>query len=86
MNETEPPSRVVEWENDGVTYLASLPRGPIIALEDTALLIWRALGTGDIDDTAARVAQMVGADIEVVRTDVDAFVENLRREGLIATD
>lgn len=86
MNGSPTPARVVQWEADGVVYLASVPRGPIVAVRDTAMIIWRALGDGDLPGTAERVAETIGVDIELVRGEVDAFIAQLRDAGLIPSD
>ena len=70
-------------------YVARLPDGPLVVLEDTAALIWAEAADGPEDALALRVAARLAqgpAVAEVaadIATDVDAFVTGLVGQGLL---
>lgn len=67
-------------------YAAALPDGPIVVLEEVAAFIWVEACNGERESIADRVAEVTGAGADEVRTDVEAFVDDLVARGLLAAD
>lgn len=63
-------------------YLATLPTGPIVVLEDAAAVIWRAATTAGQDWVGAAAAEM-GGTTEEAGADIRAFVDDLVSRGLL---
>lgn len=73
--------------DDGDTvYTAALPDGPIIILDGVAALIWAEACRGDRSTIAERVAASTDAAAEAIRPDVEAFVDELVRRGVLEPD
>lgn len=76
----------VAWVvHDDVAYLAHLPRGPIVALEGSAGLIWAGLmGT----DSSTALVERIRAQLADAPDDLDAlvaaFVARLVADGWVA--
>ncbi|GAA3635443.1 hypothetical protein GCM10022200_18450 [Microbacterium awajiense] len=64
-------------------YVAPLPDGPILVLQDSAIAIWEAVDGDGIDAIARRVGEMTGVDAPAVRDDVAHFVRTLVGRGLL---
>jgi hypothetical protein len=62
-------------------YVARLPAGPLLVLEGTAALIWRAVQS-DCDVTTT-VARQTGAQPTDIRSDVDSVLRELVRQGVL---
>jgi hypothetical protein len=73
-----------------VVYAARLPGGPIIVLNGMAAFIWTLIGNGDgngnVSTLADRIAEATGVEASTVRIEVDAFVDDLLRRGLLEWD
>lgn len=56
------------------------------ALEDSAAVIWQALaaGPGSTAEIVARVASLAAVDADIVRPDVETFLAELARLGVVA--
>lgn len=76
---------VTEAAGRPFTYLAQLPNGPIVVLEDTAAVIWEQAVACKGPDVASGVAAATGADAGEIREDVDRFLADLVRWGLLCT-
>lgn len=79
-----PADRVGVIDDGDAVYVAPLPRGPIVVLDGTAALVWRAACDGPADTIAARVADRVDEAAEGIEGAVDAFVADLLDRGLLA--
>ncbi|MBK9696306.1 MAG: PqqD family protein [Propionibacteriaceae bacterium] len=80
------PGDVAAVEMDGVVYVARIPAGPIQVLQGSAGLIWREAHQGDRRGVVERVADRIGADPDIVRADVEEFVELLLAQGLLVEE
>jgi hypothetical protein len=77
----------VHPEDDGVAYLARLPGGPIHVLPGPAALILDAALRVPSSAIVSRVAEQFAVPAAEIEEDVQAFVADLERSGLIeATD
>ena len=69
---------------EATLYLAHLPSGPLLILEGSAALIWRAAVSPDWEsDLVERVADQTGVDPDEIREDVETFVVDLVAQGLL---
>lgn len=79
-NEAGADPRVAE----ATVYAARLPDGPVVALHDSAALIWAATASGgtahQIVTATARAAQVPS---EAIEHDVVDFIEDLVDRGLV---
>jgi coenzyme PQQ synthesis protein D (PqqD) len=65
-------------------YLATLPDGPVQVLNGVASLIWlEATAAKAEDDVHERVAALVDQAPDLIRADVESFVDQLVRSGLL---
>lgn len=64
-------------------FVAPLPNGPVAVLPGESALIWLAAveGTSAVVEDVARAT---GHPPETVRADVESFIEELLRRGLLA--
>ena len=62
-------------------FVACLPSGPLLVLEGTAALAWRAMQMGR--DVVATVALQTGADPTEIRPEVEDFLDALAHRGLL---
>lgn len=69
-------------EGDAV-YVARLPDGPILALDGTAEIIWRAALKHPRTSIARFVARRVGVETDDIAAEVDRFVDDLMARGLV---
>ena len=77
-----PPDLAVV-EDPAAVYAARLPDGPIVVLDGVAGLIWAAACEGPAATIVDRVAAVTDASPDAIRADVDAFVVDLVRRGLL---
>lgn len=77
------PDDVAFVENDGVAYVACVPKGPIHVLDEVATIIWEEAVDGDRLGLPDRVAERTGATADEVRADVEVFVGHLLALGLL---
>lgn len=63
-------------------FLRRVPGGPTLVLIDAAGLIWQVASQGVVDIPAA-VADIVGFPVDVIRTDVEDYVDSLVSLGLL---
>lgn len=71
-------------EEEGVVYAAPVPGGPIMVLDGGAAAIWVAACAGERGSVAERVVELTGAPLDAVRPEVERFVDELVRRGLLA--
>lgn len=72
--------RVVEQE----TIVLDLNTSVYFSLNDTASLVWKKLGEGaSAPEIAQAVLEAYDVDEKSARADVDALVEELRKENLL---
>ncbi|MEV7618635.1 PqqD family protein [Microbacterium sp. NPDC089321] len=64
-------------------YVARLPDGPIIALDEVSALIWRSAGTGSRADVIATVAEATGEKPDAIAQYIHAFLDDLVARGLL---
>ncbi len=68
-------------------YLSHLPSGSLVVLRGTGALIYTEAvndrGHEPKDDVAARLADAVGMTAEAIRDDVEAFIVELVKRGLL---
>lgn len=62
-------------------FVARLPSGPLLVLEGTAAIVWRAVQGGT--DVVATVALQTGADPAEIRSEVEDFLDALADRGLL---
>ncbi len=70
-------------DEEDVTYLATIPWGPIVVLDGVAPTIWRVARGSAREDVPRRVAEETGADLDEIRGDVDRFLADLLERGLL---
>lgn len=70
-------------EEDDVVYAALLPDGPIVVLDGVAGVIWSEAREGPSSTIADRVAALTDASVDDIRGDVESFVDELVRRGLL---
>ena len=69
---------VVEATEDGdVVYLSVLPGGSLLVLRGTSALIWQQAIASGSADVVSDVALAAGLTADVVREDVESFVDLL---------
>ncbi len=78
----------IAWTSDdgpeGVrVYVASLPAGPIAVLAGTAALVWQEVAASPDGRVVERVADATGQPIDLIRADVEAFLEDLFVRGIL---
>ncbi|KRE25833.1 PqqD family protein [Agromyces sp. Soil535] len=83
MTRLRPASGVAVVEEGGVVYAASLPDGPIVVLDGGAAAIWVEALDGPRSTLADRVAAITDAAVGDIRADVESFVDELVRRGLL---
>ncbi len=67
-------------------YLAKVPLGPPLVMDEAAAVIWEEVVEGGTRaEIAARVAQSVDEAPGRVAADVDAFLDELSVQGLIVS-
>lgn len=86
MSRLRPAGGVGVVDEGETVYAAALPDGPIVVLEEVAAFIWVEACNGERESIADRVAEVTGAGADEVRTDVEAFVDDLVARGLLAAD
>src|SRR6185503_19652713 len=72
---------------DGETVVINLTSTHYYSLNKTGTYVWNLLLEGDqsMDDIAGAVAARYGQPVDVVRGDLRALIDDLRREELIVT-
>jgi hypothetical protein len=70
-------------EEDAVVYAAILPGGPIAVLDGVAAVIWTEACNGQGSTIADRVAAVTGSAADDIRDEVETFVDELVRRGLL---
>ncbi len=79
------PEHVGIVETVAATFVAALPDGPLLVLDERADLIWRtAPQTSTSAQLAAEVAAAYGLDVAVVAADVTDCVCELVAAGVLA--
>lgn len=76
------PDVAVVEEGDAV-YAAVLPDGPIVVLDGVAGVIWTEACDGPSSTIADRVAAVTDSAADDIRDEVESFVEELVRRGLL---
>jgi hypothetical protein len=80
------PARAVASRVMGETALLLHPRADEVKLcNETGTLVWRLVCEGghDVDAIAVEVARVFEVELGTARTDVDAFLAELEREGFL---
>lgn len=70
-------------EAEGLFYVAHLPQGPLLALNDSASLIWAIAttpGPGSVED---RVGELVGVPPESIAEGVRELLATMVRSGYL---
>ncbi len=67
----------------GEALLVDLSKGVAIGLNDTGSLIWSLLETRDLDAVVDAVAERFDIDETTARDDVDSFLSDLSKRGLL---
>ena len=71
-------------DDAGRSYVARLPEGPPMVLEDSAALIWmQVVVGGTVSDIASRVADVAGTSAEDIISDVETFLDELVAHGVL---
>lgn len=71
---------------DGAVILDTIA-GRISTLNATGAIVWQALERGEsVDAVAADLAGRMHAPIEVVKEDIVAFIEVLKKQNLLSED
>lgn len=70
-------------EEDDAVYAAILPDGPIVVLGGVAGAIWTEACNGPSSTIIDRVAAVTGSAADDIRDEVESFVEELVRRGLL---
>jgi hypothetical protein len=68
---------------DTRVFVAQLPDGPLVCLDGTAAIIWTQALTNGETSVTDRVAKAVGLAVREVEQDVQKFIDELIRQGLI---
>lgn len=80
----EVPRDVAVVDEDEVVYVARLPQGPIVALDGSAQVIWRAVTDRSVSrEWVSEVARRFGEPVDVVGPSAEEFVEDLLGRGLL---
>lgn len=75
---------VAAHAEDGFVFAACLPEGPMYILDMVGAIIWEETLAGGREGLVARVADRTGGEPDAIRADVEAFVGELVRRGLLA--
>lgn len=78
-----PASRLAVERQGDIVFLARLPDGPIIVLEDIAAAIWTEACSIDGGVVADRVAARMGRDAAEIAPVVERFIDELIDRGLL---
>lgn len=76
-------SSIASEEVDGRVYVARLPDGPILVLDDTAAVIWAEAYGRDRSGVVRRVADRLGAEATDIAADVGTFIDDLIARGVL---
>ena len=71
-------------DDEGIVYLASLPRGPIAVLDGTAAVIWRHAIGHSRAEVVERLADKWGCDRAAIQRDIDEFIDDLLERDLLS--
>jgi hypothetical protein len=71
---------------DGESLLLLSPKGEYFGLDDTAARIWRALEQGELEQLAEKLCGDHSVPIEVICSDIRAFLSDLRTVGLVCPE
>ncbi|MHB0971492.1 MAG: PqqD family protein [Thermoanaerobaculia bacterium] len=75
----------VAWQSvGGETIVVDLSTGNTMGLNATASLIWTAIESTPPESIAARLSDLYGIDLSTTIRDVNEFVDDMKRRGLIA--
>ncbi|REJ08018.1 hypothetical protein DY023_01780 [Microbacterium bovistercoris] len=73
-------------EQDGIVYVAALPDGPILVLDEVPAAIWATAQEMPAEEVARHLADLTGEDLSAVQPGVTAFLDDLVRRGLLVPD
>lgn len=73
-------------DDDTVMYVAPLPDGPILVLDEVSALAWRTACEFGPQAVAQAVADATGEDTETVAAPLAAFLDDLVGRGLLVAD
>lgn len=81
------PADVAWTSDDGPdgprVFVAHLPAGPIAVLDGTAALVWHEVAALANGPVVERVADATGQPVDLIRADVEAFLEDLTVRGML---
>lgn len=77
------PATAVYTVEDGPVYVAPLPDGPIMVLDGVAALIYEEATSGPALGWISRVAVATGETEGVITGEVQRFVDDLVRRGVL---
>jgi hypothetical protein len=83
MSAYRPAPGAAVVEEDDVLYAAILPDGPIVVLDGVAGVIWAEACDGDPTRIVDRVAAVTDSHPDDIRAEVESFVDELVRRGLL---
>jgi len=86
MSGYRPAVGVAVVQEDDVVYAAPLPDGPIVVLEGVAAAIWAAACDGPSESIVDQVATITETSAGDIRSEVESFVDDLLRRGLLERD
>jgi len=76
-----------ETRIDDEIVVMRLDTGEFLSLTDTGSAIWQLIdGTRGRDDVVTVLAAQYDAPVDAISEDVDSFLDELRKAGLIAGD
>lgn len=75
--------RVAVIDDGPVIYVAALPDGPIVVLEEGAAAIWAEAHRGERATIADRLTEGTDVPADEIRANVDVFVEQMLRGGFL---
>lgn len=82
MGDLEPADEVILHEQEGEAFLLHVPTGRYFGLNETGLVVWKALAAGD--DPAEELGRVwPNVSAEDRRADADSLVEALVGAGLV---
>ena len=73
-------------EDESVVYVAHLPDGPIMVLEEGSAAVWLAASSGTVESITDRVVALTGEGGDEIRPHVESFLNELLRRGLLARE
>lgn len=70
-------------EADEVLYVAKVPEGPILVLEDVSRVVWREALTESDEPIETRIAAMFEGDPSNIAASIRAFLDEMVAAGIL---